>query len=111
LWRANVNNRRKTMSNQQERRKAPYRVEVTVIKQEGTCTFYHKVGDKVVFDGVGIQGPICWSALYSMIPKIHAMLYGAQFPWNKDPDIATHACPDAYNPVVFELRRYPSSRE
>jgi uncharacterized repeat protein (TIGR04076 family) len=34
-----------------------------------------------------------------------AMRYGAVFPWLKDQDVATHACPDAYNPVVFEVRR------
>ncbi len=97
------------MSNVEERIKAPYRIEATVIRQEGTCAFHHKVGDRVVFDGTGIQGRICWSALYSMISKIHAMLYGAQFPWTKDPDIATHACPDGYNPVIFELKRFPAS--
>jgi uncharacterized repeat protein (TIGR04076 family) len=40
-----------------------------------------------------------------MLPKIFAMRYGATFPWLKDPDVATHACPDAWNPVVFEIRR------
>jgi len=96
------------MSNEHERIKAPYRVEATVIRQEGTCSFNHKAGDRIVFDGIGIGGPICWSALYSMIPKIHAMLYGARFPWTRDPDTATHACPDGYNPVIFEIRRFPS---
>jgi uncharacterized repeat protein (TIGR04076 family) len=34
------------------------------------------------------------------------MRYGAEFPWlEKDKDVATHACPDATNPVVFEIRR------
>jgi uncharacterized repeat protein (TIGR04076 family) len=33
------------------------------------------------------------------------MRYDAQFPWLEDPDVATHACPDAWNPVVFEIRR------
>jgi uncharacterized repeat protein (TIGR04076 family) len=34
------------------------------------------------------------------------MRYGADFPWlQDDKDVATHACPDAYNPVVFEIRR------
>jgi uncharacterized repeat protein (TIGR04076 family) len=34
-----------------------------------------------------------------------AMRYGAQFPGLEDKVVATHACPDAYNPVVFEVRR------
>jgi uncharacterized repeat protein (TIGR04076 family) len=33
------------------------------------------------------------------------MRYGATFFWLKDADVATHACPDAWNPVVFEIRR------
>ncbi|HID90054.1 MAG TPA: TIGR04076 family protein [Anaerolineales bacterium] len=76
-----------------------------VIKQEGHCAAGHKVGDEVVFDGLTVQGKICISALYSMLPKVFAMHYGAQFPWLEDPDVATHACPDAWNPVVFEIRR------
>lgn len=98
------------MTDDKDRMKAPYRVEATVISQKGKCEFNHKVGDRVVFDGKGIQGCMCWSALYSMMPKINAMLFGARFPWTKDPDIATHACPDGYNPVIFELKKYPSNR-
>ncbi|MGB9441251.1 MAG: hypothetical protein WCB15_25145 [Desulfobacterales bacterium] len=46
------------------------------------------------------------SALYSFLPKVFAMRYGADFPWlKKNKDVSTHACPDAYNPVVFEIRR------
>ena len=32
------------------------------------------------------------------------MRYGAEFPWLDDPDVLTHACPDAWNPVIFEIR-------
>ena len=83
-----------------------YRVEVKVISQEGTCQFGHQVNDVVVFDGETVQGRICLSALYSFLPKVFAMRYGADFPWLKgNKDVSTHACPDAYNPVVFEIRR------
>ena len=76
-----------------------------VIRQEGRCTAGHQVGDQVVFDGQTVQGKICLHALYSFLPKVFAMRYGADFPWLKDKDVATHACPDAGNPVVFEIRR------
>jgi uncharacterized repeat protein (TIGR04076 family) len=34
------------------------------------------------------------------------MRYGADFPWLKEnKDVSTRACLDAYNPVVFEIRR------
>jgi len=83
-----------------------YKIIARVVSQKGTCGFGHKVGDQVVFDGETIQGRVCLSALYSFIPKVYAMRYGATFPWLKEnKDAATHACPDAFNPVVFEICR------
>jgi len=83
-----------------------YRVVAKVISRQGTCAFGHQEGDEVVFDGETVQGRICLHALYSFLPKVFAMRYGAEFPWLKDnKDVSTHACPDAYNPVVFEIRR------
>ncbi len=76
-----------------------------VISQKGHCAAGHSVGDEVVFDGTSVQGDVCLHALYSFLPKVFALRYGADFPWAEDPDVATHACPDAKNPVVFELRR------
>ena len=61
--------------------------------------------DEVVFDGETVQGRMCIHALYSTLPKVFAMRYGAVFPWLADPNVAPHACPDAKNPVVFEIRR------
>ena len=81
------------------------KIVVTVTSQKGHCGFNHQVGDQVVFDGETVQGRICLSALYSFLPKVFAMYYGAKFPWLEDPDAAPHACPDAANPVVFEIRR------
>ena len=84
-----------------------YTVVTRVISQKGNCSFGHKAGDEVIFDGETIQGRICLSALYSFLPKVYAMRYGANFPWLKEDskDVSTHACPDAKNPVVFEIRR------
>lgn len=77
-----------------------------VISQQGTCAFGHTVGDEVLFDGETVQGRVCLHALYSFLPKVFALRYGADFPWLKEnKDVSTHACPDAYNPVVFEIRR------
>jgi uncharacterized repeat protein (TIGR04076 family) len=82
-----------------------YRIIAKVISVQGTCEFGHQIGDEVIFDGETIQGRVCLNALYSMLPKVFALRYGAEFPWLKDKDVATHACPDAYNPVVFEIHR------
>jgi len=93
------------MSREPEVQGQEFDVVARVIRQEGTCSAGHKVGDQVLFDGMSVQGKICMSAMYSMLPKVFAMRYGAHFPWLSDPDVATHACPDAQNPVVFEIRR------
>jgi len=80
-------------------------VQVTVKSQKGKCAVGHKVGDKVVFDGKSVKGNICYSALMVLLPKVYAMRYGAEFPWAEDKDAICNACPDAKNPVVFEIRR------
>jgi len=82
-----------------------FKIVARVIRQEGHCAAGHQVGDEVVFDGETVDGKVCISALYSFLPKVYAMRYGANFPWVDDPDVSTHACPDAWNPVVFEIRR------
>jgi uncharacterized repeat protein (TIGR04076 family) len=76
-----------------------------VVKQEGYCAAGHQVGDEVILDGQTVEGKVCIHALYSFLPKAFAMRYGAEFPWLEDGDVASHACPDAWNPVVFEIRR------
>jgi len=80
-------------------------IEVTVKSQKGKCAFGHKVGDKVIFDGKAVKGNICYSALMVLLPKIFAMIYGVKFPWAEDSNVIFNACPDAENPVVFEIRR------
>ena len=80
-------------------------IEVTVKSQKGKCAFGHKVGDKIAFDGKTVKGNICYSALMVLLPKVYAMRYAAEFPWAKDKDAICNACPDAENPVAFEIRR------
>ena len=91
--------------NQSTKASDGYTVTAKVTKQEGHCVADHRVGDEIVFDGTTVQGKVCIHALYSFLPKVFAMRYGATFPWLEDPDVSTHACPDACNPVVFEIRR------
>ncbi len=80
-------------------------VEAKVITQKGSCALGHKVGDVVKFTEYGVEGQICIHALYSMLPAVFAMLFDARFPWLDNADVKTHACPDAHNPVVFEISR------
>ena len=88
-------------------RDEPWNIVCRVIKQEGTCAMGHKVGDEILITENEVKGKICISALYSMLPKVYAMMHNARFPWLKNQCIASHACPDGYNPVVFELTRIP----
>jgi len=80
-------------------------IEVKVASVKGTCGAGCKVGDIARVTEQGVEGKICIHALYSMLPAVFAMIYEARFPWLSDPDVKTHACPDAANPVVFEIRR------
>ncbi|HEX9902813.1 MAG TPA: TIGR04076 family protein [Acidobacteriota bacterium] len=78
-------------------------VTAKIISLKGSC--WHKVGDAATFADSGVDGKICIHAMYSMLPKVFAMMYGARFPWLQNPDVAVHACPDPNNPVVFEITR------
>lgn len=81
-------------------------IEVKVKSVKGTCSLGHKPGDIIKVTEEGVEGKICIHALYSMLPAVFAMLYEARFPWLKEnPDKKTHACPDAANPVIFEITR------
>jgi len=80
-------------------------IEVKVASIRGTCGAGYKIGDIARVTEQGVEGKICIHALYSMLPAVFAMMYGARFPWLSDPDKKTHACPDAANPVVFEITR------
>ena len=81
-----------------------YDVKVTVISQEGECGAGHKVGDSWVIGSMS-PGGMCLSALAALFPSTRVLRFGGEFPWSEDKDTATIACPDAENPVVFELRR------
>jgi uncharacterized repeat protein (TIGR04076 family) len=79
-------------------------IKVRVISQKGFCGLHHKVGDEWTI-GEATPGGICASAYAAMYPNARTLKFGGVFPWEKDPDSCIVACPDAENPVVFELRR------
>ena len=81
-----------------------YKVAVKVVSQKGSCAQGHKVGDEWVIKGKTPEG-MCLSAFHTLFPSARVLMFGGSLPWATDPDVATVACPDAENPVVFELRR------
>lgn len=93
-----------------KRTRALYRVKVTVTEVNGNCRAGHHPGDEIIFDDNEVKGKICFDAMCSFISKVYARRYGADLPWLEDEDApAFHACPDAANPVVFEIRRMPGN--
>ncbi|MCX5990759.1 MAG: TIGR04076 family protein [Chloroflexi bacterium] len=75
-----------------------------VISQKGTCSAGHRLGDEFVIGEKTPPGMCPW-AFYTLFPFAGVLQFGGSFPWEDDKDRATIACPDAGNPVVFELRR------
>jgi uncharacterized repeat protein (TIGR04076 family) len=84
-----------------------YDIKVKVISQKGECGAGHKVGDEWLITNKTPEG-ICLSAFNAIYPNIRTMMFGGTFPWGKEKDVTTLACPDASNPVVFEVRRVKS---
>ena len=83
-----------------------YKVMVKVVSQQGFCAFSHSVGDQWIFDGQTPPNGMCLGALQSLMPAIMHMMYGGSFYWESDPNtLHNMMCPDAANPVVFEIQR------
>ena len=75
-----------------------------VISQQGTCVAGHRVGDEFVMGQTTPAGMCSW-AFYVLFPFAETLQFGGEFPWEGQRGRAVAACPDADNPVVFELRR------
>lgn len=87
---------------------ARYDIRIKVISQKGNCARGHAIGDEFVLSRTTPQG-LCPSAFNSLFPFAQTLRFGGSFPWEKDADLTEIACPDAKNPVVFELYRLPAT--
>ena len=81
-----------------------YDVAVKVVSQIGTCDNEHAVGEEWIIHSKTPEG-MCLGAFNSILLDLRVLMFGGRLPWTEDPDVARIACPDAINPVVFELRR------
>ena len=75
-----------------------------VVSQKGNCEMGHKVGDEFVVGQKTPEGMCSW-AFCTLWPFATVLQANASFPWENVGDVATVACPDPVNPVVFELKR------
>jgi uncharacterized repeat protein (TIGR04076 family) len=81
-----------------------HQVQAKIISQKGHCHAEHKVGDEFIIGDFVPTGMCAW-AFYALFPFVSGLQSGGSFPWEKESDQTTVACPDAENPVTFELRR------
>lgn len=79
------------------------KIRITRILEKGECPLGHKAGEKFIYPED--RGKICASAMHSIFPAVRVLQFGGSFPWEDDPDHAVVCCPDAKNPVVFDLKR------
>ena len=78
------------------------RIEIVEIMGSGECPSGFKVGHTwEVADGLCPQGMCAW-AFNAILPFIATLRFGGRFPWRDEP-MARVCCPDANNPVVYEI--------
>jgi uncharacterized repeat protein (TIGR04076 family) len=80
------------------------KIRARVISQKGACVACHKVGDEFEITDMCPANMCAW-AFYTIFPFAQVLICGGSFPWEKDPNTTTVACPDPASPVVFELIR------
>ena len=78
------------------------RVEIIGIMGAGKCPSGFEVGRSwVIADGLCPTGMCAW-AYNALLPFITTLRFNGRFPWREEP-MAHLCCPDADNPVVFNL--------
>jgi uncharacterized repeat protein (TIGR04076 family) len=78
------------------------RVEIMEIMGCGKCPSGFEVGRTwIVSDGLCPEGMCAW-AFNAILPSITTLRFDGRFPWREEP-LARVCCPDADNPVVFQL--------
>jgi uncharacterized repeat protein (TIGR04076 family) len=82
-----------------------YDVSVKVVSQKGYCAMGHNTGDEWIIKEYRTPEGICMGAFGTIFPVVGVMAFDGRYPWSKDSDCERAACPDAENPVVFEVRR------
>lgn len=78
---------------------------ITEIVGNQPCEFGHKVGEEFEFTLYKTPN-ICNNALAALLPAIHTLLCGGNFPWTDNSEVTTWGCPHPKEgQVIFELKR------
>ena len=82
-----------------------YKVIGTVKSVKGTCSWGHKVGDRIELSGHNAGG-LCGFFYHDIFPYIIMLQFGGSFPedWG-DPDVVNLECMDRAIAVAIELQR------
>ena len=86
-----------------KKRKRP-KVIAKVVSQKGICSVGHKVGDEFIL-GETCPPNMCLPALTVIYPYFRVLELGGNIWWSSDRNMNLVTCPDAENPVIFEVRR------
>ncbi len=81
-----------------------YPVKITIIDKKGSCDLGHEVGESWIVDLKTPPG-ICCEAFHTLWSTITVFRVGGSHPWDEQPGVATIACPDHKNTIIFEVRR------
>jgi uncharacterized repeat protein (TIGR04076 family) len=82
-----------------------YKIIGTIKDVKGRCNAKHKIGDEFELSGHNTGG-LCGFFYHDIFPTILTLQFGGTFPWSQDPDVVELECPDRYNVVKIELKRF-----
>ena len=77
----------------------PVKITITKGKCQGD---FHKIGDEFIVEHMTPE--MCLGAWNAIAPYVTTLLFGGNFPWEKEEGIAKIHCPDPKG-IVIELRR------
>ena len=83
-------------------------IKVKVIYQRGVCSYGHKEGDEWLHGSTTPAG-LCPAAYISFYPYLRILQRGGTNKYHLGPEVTRVACPDAWNPIIFELSRVPAT--
>jgi len=81
-----------------------YREILTTHIGSSTCKYNRQGNEKFDLDGLGPKG-LCLDLYHSAYPYCLAMLYGAVFSWEEDPEAVHAQCPAPGGNIHYEVRR------